>query len=119
MQQNYDKQYGFNDFPYTHGDEVERAQEEATAKWREELKVELTNKGAIKPEKTAAEIAEFNQEVPNEDKLKEKAKTRVEAKNNDNMLDMQTRSHVLRNQVRVDQVEFKNQKQEALYNQFI
>lgn len=102
MQQNYDKQYGFNDFPYTHGDEVERAQEEATAKWREELKVELTNKGAIKPEKTAAEIAEFNKEVPNEDKLKEKAMTRVEAKNNDNMLDMQTRSHVLRNQVRVD-----------------
>ena len=53
----YDKQYGFNDFPYTHGDEVERAQEEATAKWREELKVELTTKGAIKPEKTAEDVA--------------------------------------------------------------
>ena len=61
MQLSYDKQYGYNDFPYTHGDEVERAQEEATAKWREELKVELKNKGAIKTEKTAEEIAEFKE----------------------------------------------------------
>jgi len=25
LQQNFDKAYGFNAFPYTHGDEVERA----------------------------------------------------------------------------------------------
>ena len=82
---------------------MERAQEEATAKWREELKVELTTKGAIKPEKTAEDVAaEFKEQAPNEDKLKQKAKTRPEAKNNDNMLDMQTKSHVLRNQVKVD-----------------
>ena len=61
MQLSYDKQYGYNDFPYTHGDEVERAQEEATAKWREELKVELKEKGAIQKEKTAEEIAEFKE----------------------------------------------------------
>ena len=67
MQSTFDKQYGYNDFPYTHGDEVERAQEEATAKWREELKVELTTKGAIKPEKTAEQIAEFKEQAPNED----------------------------------------------------
>ena len=25
LQRDYDKAYGFNDFPYTHGDDVERA----------------------------------------------------------------------------------------------
>lgn len=50
MQQNYDKAYGFNDFPYTHGDDVERAHEEATKVWRAELIDELEKKGAINVE---------------------------------------------------------------------
>ena len=49
LQRNYDKQFGFNAFPYTHGDDVERAQESATKKWREELVGELERRGAIKP----------------------------------------------------------------------
>ena len=47
LQQDYDKSFGFNAFPYTHGDDVERAQEEATKKWRAELVDELERKGAI------------------------------------------------------------------------
>ena len=34
MQKNYDKAFGFNDFPYTHGDELEKAQESMTKQWR-------------------------------------------------------------------------------------
>ena len=47
IQRDFDKAYGFNSFPYTHGDEVEKAQESAKKKWREELTEELEKKGAI------------------------------------------------------------------------
>ena len=36
-----------------------------------------------------------------------------------NMLNLQTKSLVLRNQVKKDKIDFKNDKQEALYNRFI
>lgn len=48
IQRNFDKAFGFNSFPYTHGDDVEREQASATKKWREELVTELESKGAIK-----------------------------------------------------------------------
>lgn len=35
------------------------------------------------------------------------------------MLNLQTESTVLKNQLKVDKVTFKNEKQEALYNKFI
>lgn len=41
IQKSFDKAYGFNAFPYTHGDDVEKAQDEATKKWRKELTEEL------------------------------------------------------------------------------
>ena len=56
---------------------------------------------------------------PNEGELQAKATSLEEAKQNENMLDLQTKSLVLRNQARKDNVEFKNDKQEALYNRFI
>ena len=37
LQRDYDKAYGFNDFPFTHGDEVERAQENAKLEWRKDI----------------------------------------------------------------------------------
>lgn len=52
LQRDYDKAYGFNDFPYTHGDDVEKAQENLTLEWRKELVDELQKKGSIKPSKT-------------------------------------------------------------------
>lgn len=58
-------------------------------------------------------------EAPNEAELQAKANSLTEAKQNDNMLDLQTKSLVLRNQTKKDKVEFKNEKQEALYNRFI
>ena len=58
-------------------------------------------------------------EGPNERELNEKASNLSEAKDNGRMLDLQTKSHVLKNQIRKNQLEFKNQKQEALYNKFI
>lgn len=48
LQFDHDKAYGFNDFPYTHGDEVERAQENLTLEWRKELVDDLKKKGSIK-----------------------------------------------------------------------
>ncbi len=48
IQRNFDKAFGFNAFPFTHGDDVEREQASATKKWREELVTELESKGAIK-----------------------------------------------------------------------
>lgn len=47
LQKEYDKAYGFNDFPFTHGDQVERAQENATLEWRKELVEELKKKGQV------------------------------------------------------------------------
>lgn len=58
-------------------------------------------------------------EAPNESELKGKATTLSEAKQIDQMLDLQVNSSVLKNQARLDKVDFKNQKQEALYNKFI
>lgn len=58
-------------------------------------------------------------EAPNEGELQAKATSLSEAKQNENMLDLQTKSIVLRNQAKKDNVEFKNDKQEALYNRFI
>ena len=125
LQKDYDKAYGFNDFPYTHGDDVERAQEHATLEWRKELVEDLQKKGKVKPSKTVKENEDDNElggdlrQAPNEEELNTKATTLAEAKQNDNMLNLQTKSLVLRNQVKKDKIDFKNDKQEALYNRFI
>ena len=77
MQLNFDKAYGFNTFPYTHGDDVERAHEEATKAWRAELIDELEKKGAIntgRPERESAKKMEA------EDELEGKAKSLTEAR---------------------------------------
>ena len=103
LQHDHDKAFGFNDFPYTHGDDVERAQEAQTAEWRRELVAQLKEKGSIKPSKTVRENEEEFEKVggllqaPNENELKEKALTLSEAKQNEGMLDLQTKSSVLRN----------------------
>ena len=99
LQHDYDKQYGFNDFPYTHGDDVERAQESATKKWREELVDELEKKGAIKAAKGIADTATERQisAAPGESELQEKARGLDEAKQNDHMLNLKTNSIVLKN----------------------
>ena len=125
LQKEYDKAYGFNDFPFTHGDEVERAQENATLEWRKELVEELKKKGQVQASKTVKENQDDHEnqgalkEAPNEAELQAKASSLTEAKQNDNMLNLQTRSLVLKNQTKKDNVEFKNEKHEALYNRFI
>ena len=94
LQRDYDKAYGFNDFPYTHGDDVERAQENATQEWRKELVQELQNKGQVKPSKTVRENVDEQEllgalrEAPNESELQTKATTLTEAKQNENMLNL-------------------------------
>ena len=120
MQLDYDKAYGFNDFPYTHGDEVERAQQDATQRWREELVDELEKKGAIQNNKTRMTDtpSKLGKEI-GEEELKSKAQILSEAKSNDHMLNLQTGSNILRNQIKPDKIEFKSQQQEALYNKFI
>ena len=42
-----------------------------------------------------------------------------EAKQNEHMLDLQTGSNIISNQMRPDKIGFKNQKQEDLMNRFI
>lgn len=87
IQRNFDKAFGFNSFPYTHGDDVEREQASATKKWREELVTELENKGAIKvtvPSESQRKSVQTIQDADEE--LQEKARTMVEAKKNEHML---------------------------------
>ena len=59
--------------------------------------------------------------IKGEEELKSKAQILAEAKSNDHMVNLKTGSTVLRNQSqnKPDKIEFKNQKQEALYNKFI
>ena len=79
MQRKYDKAYGFNDFPYTHGDDVEKAQEDMTKKWRQELVSELEQKGAIRAASSVtAEKVEARNKTENE--LNDKAQTLDEAR---------------------------------------
>ena len=81
MQRNYDKAFGFNTFPYTHGDDVERAQEDATKKWREELVEELEKR---KADRVAKRGTSSSQQIElAEGELREKARTMVEAKENE------------------------------------
>ena len=79
LQNEYDKQFGFNDFPYTHGDDVEKAQEEATKKWRSELVDELQQKGAIQSTMADSSIASARKRNI-EDELEDKAKDLAEAR---------------------------------------
>ena len=116
MQKDYDKAYGFNAFPYTHGDDVERAHEEATKAWRAELIDELEKKGAINTGRGQYESAKKAEAVS---ELEGKAKNMTEARQNEHMLGLQTESQVLRNQMQPDKVAFKNEKQEALLNKFV
>ncbi len=79
MQRNFDKSFGFNAFPYTHGDGVEKARESATKKWREEIVTELEKKGTIVSRE--ALIINSNAALQKkEEELKEKAKSLTEAK---------------------------------------
>ena len=96
MQKNYDKAFGFNDFPYTHGDELEKAQESMTKQWRQELVSELEQKGAIKASHfVTAEKVRARDDTEGE--LKTKAQDLEEARQNEHMVSLQTGSVVLRN----------------------
>lgn len=75
IQKNFDKQFGFNAFPYTHGDNVEKAQGEATRKWREELVEELEKKKEAKTAKGSP-----RSKMDKEAELLDKAYTLTEAK---------------------------------------
>ena len=79
IQSDYDKAYGFNAFPYTHGEEVEKEQASATKKWRKELVSELEQKGAIARKSDAADMS-MRGSVIVESELKEKAKGLAESK---------------------------------------
>lgn len=89
-----------------------------TKKWRQELVSELEQKGAIRAASSVtAEKVEARNKTENE--LNDKAQTLDEARQNEHMLNLQTGSVVLANQQKPDRVDFKNEKQEALYNKFI
>lgn len=81
IQRNFDKQYGFYDFPYTHGDDIEKAKEDATRRWRIELTEELQRRRAGKQESVTTTTSPRSSTLAEkENQLIEKAKNLTEAK---------------------------------------
>lgn len=91
MQKDYDKAFGFNSFPYTHGDEVERTQQEMTRQWRAELVEELEKKGAISRSAVDSQISSPSRVAGQSEmdpELEEKARNLEEAKANEHMVNL-------------------------------